>query len=154
MMIAWRLVRAAALTGSFTGEGASKFGGRWNSKGVAVVYMSESLALASLELFARLGKKDKNDKFMAVPVEIPSDIFIKTIYVNDLPKTWREMKKLTATRNIGDRWVKEGVSAVLKVPSVIVPSEFNLIANPHHVDFPKIKPGNPQPFSFDIRLWK
>lgn len=154
MSIAWRLVQKIALKNAFSGVGALIYGGRWNPKGVPVVYMSESLALASLELLVRLSKQEKDHAFLAIPVLIPGDVSVEALDIKKMPKGWRDCKTPLVTQEIGNRWVKEGRSAVLKVPSVIVPSEYNLVVNPRHADFTKIKPGPPQSFSFDPRLWK
>lgn len=153
-MKAWRLLRKEFLREAFSGEGASLYGGRWNSKGTAVVYLGEHLSLAALEMFVRLTRRDSGIVFAAVPVEIPDSLPIETVSAGELPKEWREEPPPKTTQELGDRWAEEGRTALLKVPSVIVPHEFNLVLNPLHPDFPKVNTGHPSEFSFDPRMWK
>jgi RES domain-containing protein len=157
-MIGWRLIDKRFAHEAFSGEGASIFGARWNSVGIPVVYVSAHLSLAVLELLAQIKtQEDFVHRFDSFPVEIP-DTTVNQVHVEDLPKDWREPVKLTTkpskTQLIGDEWFKTKKSAVLQVPSAIVPQEFNLILNPSHPDFFRLRIGTPVPFSFDTRLWK
>lgn len=144
----------AFLQEAFTGEGARLYGGRWNSIGSSVVYISQHLSLSALEMFVRLTSKNMGLAFCAIPVDVPDSLHIETIYPDDLPKDWREEPPPKSTQDIGDRWMRSGISAALQVPSVIVPVEFNFVINPLHSDFKKIKIGKSHHFSFDPRMWK
>lgn len=134
---------------AFSGEGARLFGGRWNSIRVPIVYTSESVALATLELCVHLYKEVDLKGYRVFPVTFSGDL-VKTI--DSLPEGWNHYPILPVPRKIGDNWVSKDTSPVLKVPSVIVPSEYNYILNPHHPDFQDIKIGEVRPFEFDPRL--
>lgn len=143
-MRAWRLARRryAALDGA----GARRYGGRWNRPGQSVVYASEHLSLAVLEVVVHL-EVDLNEfpsDYVKIAIEIPDTVSIDRI--EKLPKTDAEMSEL------GTRWREAACSAVLLVPSVVVPEEFNVLFNPEHPDFPEVEAADPKPFRFDQRL--
>jgi len=148
-MWAFRVRRASHP--SYDGEGARLFGGRWNSRGTKVLYMSESRALAVLEVLVHL-TNTLPDKCVIGSAEIPGDLAIDVSAV-ELGDNWQTPlpEEQALTRRIGDEWTRSGRSAVLRVPSVIV-SETNLILNPEHRDFSRIRFIDPQPFRFDARL--
>jgi len=134
---------------AFSGEGARLFGGRWNSIGTPVVYTSESIALATLELCVHIDKEVNLKEYRVFPVTFSVDM-VKT--VDSLPEGWNHDLILPAPMKIGDDWVSENSFPVLKVPSVIVPSEYNYILNPQHPDFQDIQIGEVRPFEIDPRL--
>ncbi len=152
MTIAWRFVKAKHALKAFDGEGARRYGGRWNRGGIAVVYISQSLALASLEEFVHLGDEGKKLKFVYFKVEIPDNIRIDQL--TTLPGDWRNEPPSNSTQDMGTEWVKRNTSAVLKIPSAVVPIEFNYMLNIAHPDFKKIKIYDPVAFRFDPRMWK
>ena len=151
MIRCWRLVKERHAATSFSGMGARLAGGRWNHPGDAVVYVSGALSLAALELFVHLGPRSKTTLgLIGIPVEIPEDV------ISDqpaLPRNWRAQPPPTETKTLGSGWLHSGESCVLKVPSVIVPMEFNFVLNPAHPDFTAIEIGEGHPFSFDPRMW-
>ena len=151
MITAWRIVGARYKDDSFSGEGARLLGGRWNSKGTAVVYTAGSIALASIEMLVNLPGPKLLKEFFRIPVHIPPDLVID-LPLNNLPGDWRSTPVSPTTKAIGDRWVKDRKSAVLKVPSVIVPEEFNYLLNPSHPDIEKMTIGTPVKYQFDPRL--
>lgn len=153
-MIAWRLVKEAHAAEAFSGEGARRWGGRWNEVGTSVVYASDSLALAALEVFVHLGRAHTALRFVALHLEIADDVLVESRAVTELPANWREEPPPESTRAIGTEWVRRGTSAVLRMPSIIVPVEHNLVLNPAQAQFRSLRIGAPQPFSFDSRLWK
>lgn len=150
----WRLVKEKHARSAFDGEGARRFGGRWNVRGTPVVYLSSSLSLAALELFVHLTAEDARLRFAAIPVEIPNDLAINEFNVQDLPKDWRSEPPSDTCKALGNAWVERSETALLRVPSVIVPSELNYILNPRHPDFTKLRIQAPEPFGFDSRMWK
>ncbi len=152
MTIAWRFVKVKHVPGAFDGEGARRYGGRWNRKGITVVYVSESIALASLEEFVHVGYEGRKIEYAYIKVVIPDEVNIDTL--KSLPADWRESPPPVSTQDIGTAWVQEGTSAVLKIPSAIIPVEFNYMFNIFHPDFRKIKTDKPVPFNFDLRMWK
>lgn len=150
MAEAWRIVKEKHAATAFSGEGAAKTGGRWNSHGVFVVYASCTKALAALECLVHLNPPVRF-KYVAIPAKI-NDAFIEIFPLKDLPAHWQSEPPPPATKIIGDTWVREARSVVLQLPSVIIPGEPNYLLNPAHPDFKKIAIGKPEPFAFDLRL--
>ncbi len=156
MIKAWRIVSKKRLQDAFTGEGARLGGGRWNHVGTPVVYVSETQSLAILELFIHFTRIDitLSKSLFAIPVEIPDSLKIIEVSLKDLKSDWRLSPPPGSTRDIGTKWVRKGTSAILRVPSAIIPEECNVAINPQHPDFAKIKIGGPKHFSLDERIWK
>lgn len=150
MPSAWRIVKASQAGRAFTGEGAQRTGGRWNSAGVALVYASEHKSLAVLEMLVHLDLQDPV-RYLTFRIEF-DEAQVKRWPSARLPAGWREEMPARATRLLGDAWVRERRSAVLAVPSAIIPEEFNYLLNPAHSDFEKIAIGQAVPFNFDPRL--
>lgn len=147
---AWRIVRENLLASALTGEGAAKFGGRWNSRGVPVVYTSATRALAALELLVHLNPPDQF-RFKIIRLEF-SGTLVEAMPAAKLPQNWRREPPPAACQRIGDKWAKETRSPVLALPSIIIPEETNYVLNPAHPDFKKISFGKPADFRFDTRL--
>jgi RES domain-containing protein len=148
---AWRLVKDRFAGSAFDGEGARRHGGRWNSPGTAVVYVAESRALATLEILAGIRSVSTLDAYVLIPVTFAPEL-VEVLRPEVLPGKWREHPAPRKTRALGDRWVREGRSAVLRVPSALIPQEFNFLLNPGHPDFPRVQIGEPVPFARDSRL--
>jgi RES domain-containing protein len=141
---AWRLVKAAHPGSAFDGEGARRFGGRWNARGTPVVYLGGTLSLAALEVFVHLTAEDARLQLVAIEELDPGT----------LPADWRAEPPPAACQALGTAWVEAGTSAVLRVPSVIVPTESSYLLNPHHPDRGRIAIHLPAPFGFDTRMWQ
>jgi RES domain-containing protein len=139
---------------ALSGEGARIFGGRWNYPGTSAVYVSEHLSLAALEFFVRLNLDDFEETFAAIPIDIPDSIKVNRLELRSLPNNWRNIPPDRSTQDIGDTWLQKAETAVLAVPSVIVPFEFNMVLNPNHYDFKKLRIEKTHNFSYDPRLWK
>lgn len=154
MIVAWRLTKARHAATAFDGEGARLEGGRWNPKGISVVYLADHPALAALEAFVHLKGATMKIKFMMFRVEIPVEVPVLELDVADLPAGWRGEPPAPGTMAVGEKWVREGKATVLKVPSVLVPAAANFVLNLRHPDSPKIRIGPPEKFSFDPRMWK
>ena len=150
MLSSWRLTKTKHLSTAWDGEGAKKAGGRWNSAGVAVIYTSGSLSLALVEVLVHL-TSEIIQAYSAFRVEFEESWLI-AVAPAALPANWRDSPAPPGTRAIGDRWVAEGTSVVLQVPSVVVPDEFNYVFNTSHPDFRRVTVGAPSPFPFDPRL--
>jgi len=147
----WRLVKTKHTATAFSGLGARLAGGRWNHPGEAVVYVSGALSLAALELFVHLGLRSRMLlELVSIPVEIPEGLIWEP---PNLPKNWRAQPPPDETKTLGSEWLRSADSCVLKVPSAIVPVEFNFLLNPSHPDFSTIEIGDDRPFSFDPRMW-
>jgi RES domain-containing protein len=153
---AWRVIKKKHLSDALSGEGARLGGGRWNHVGVSVVYASETFSLAVLELFIHFTRRDItiSNSLLAIPILIPDSIKAVEVPVQDLAPGWNSSPPPNFTRNIGAEWVESGASALLRVPSAIVPEEYNFVINVKHPDFSKITVGDPRPFALDDRAWK
>ena len=148
----WRLVKAEHADTAFDGEGAAVAGGRWNNAGTRVVYVSQSLSLAALEVLVHTGQEGLHVQYRFFEITVRGSVPVETI--EHLPEGWGSDVAPESAKKIGSDWVAKKSSAVLRVPSVIVPGEFNFLLNPAHRDFRKLKIGKPKPFSFDTRLLK
>ncbi|NJO93159.1 MAG: RES family NAD+ phosphorylase [Hydrococcus sp. RM1_1_31] len=150
----WRISKRKYAAGAFNGEGARRFGGRWNSRGRSVIYTSATLSLAALETFVHMEISDAGNLFVYIKAEIPDEIPIEEISASQLPSNWRNLPAPTTLALLGDKWFDEGQTAILVVPSAIIPVENNYLINPLHPDFLKIQIHPPQPFELDPRMWK
>jgi RES domain-containing protein len=148
----WRICRKKHI--AFYGEGARVAGGRWNRRGTAVVYTSATLSLAVLEYFVNLPAAAAPQDLVAVPAELPADVPVTSLDVSGLPRGWRKYPAPDALADLGSRWVEEGKTAVLAVPSAVVPREKNYLLNPAHPRFREISLGKSESLSLDTRMWK
>ncbi len=149
----WRIVKNHYSEGAFSGEGARLYGGRWNSPGRPVVYTAGHASLAILEILAHLEFAAIISDYVLIRAEF--DVALReAIEVENLPQDWRSYPAPQSLHEIGDRWLEEKRSAILSVPSVIVPIERLYLFNPLHADFNNINIGEPQAFPFDNRLRK
>lgn len=145
---AWRIVKERHAATAFNGAGAARTGGRWNSRGVPVVYTSQSQALAALESLVHLNPPVLF-KYVVFRLSFPAELMEEFL---KLPPDWQAEPPPPATKAIGDLWVREARSAILALPSIIIPGETNYLLHPAHPDFKKITMGKPQRFAFDPRL--
>jgi RES domain-containing protein len=139
---------------AFDGEGARLAGGRWNRPGTAVVYTSATLSLAVQELFVHLSSEEAPGDLVAVSAEIPGDVRVMSLRRADLPRNWRAFPAPESLAELGARWLAAMESAVLEVPSAVIPQENNYLLNPAHSDFRKIRPNELESFAFDSRMWE
>jgi RES domain-containing protein len=147
----WRIAKASHAAAAFDGEGARLYGGRWNSPGTALVYTAESEALAALELLVHLRAPQLLAAYVSIPADFDEEL-VQSLAAASLPSGWRRYPAPSALQQIGDRWVLEARSVVLRVPSAVVPRESNFLLNPLHRDFARVALGRPVPFEFDARL--
>ena len=145
---AWRIVKEAHAAIAFDGEGARLFGGRWNSRGVRMVYASATLSLAALEALVHLNPP-VTLRYVALPINFDESL-LDILPAARLPADWASEPPRSSTQALGDQWVKQARSVVLQVPSAIIPSEPNFLLNPTHPSFRKIRIGKPRPFSFSF----
>jgi RES domain-containing protein len=150
-VVGWRIVKEKHAQSAFSGEGARIFEGRWNSAGVRMVYCSEHLSLATLEILVHTQPVTIRGKFRVFRVSWDEAI-MSAIDLRKLPKGWNAQPPGLISKKIGDEWVHSGRSAVLVVPSVIVPPEKTFLLNPKHRDFGKIKIKDAGGFHLDPRL--
>jgi RES domain-containing protein len=130
----WRIaVEAPTYTANdLSGTGAKMTGGRWNSKGTPVVYSATNIALATLETVHCLGGGGLPFNRYLVRVDIPDEVWASRQVLDPLPGGWDAIPAGMTSRTAGDSWIASGASALLLVPSVIVPDEYNVLINPQH----------------------
>lgn len=129
-------------------------GGRWNPKGTAVVYTAESLSLAALELFVHLDPTELTAAYVAIPVTLPPSLPVHRVYPEELPRDWQTTPAPPELARRSQQWFADGNTAVLHVPSAVVPQESVFLLNPTHPDLAGVHLGPAQPFQFDRRLGK
>ena len=151
MITAWRIVKRKHARTAFSGEGARLYGGRWNSPGIAIVYTAESQSLAALEMVIHLDSSELLHHYVVFEVGIDESL-VANLGPSPLPRNWRANLLPRRVQQIGDRWARDGTSAVFQVPSATLPAEYNFLLNPRHPGFPKLVIGPPSPFRFDPRL--
>jgi RES domain-containing protein len=149
----WRICRRRYAAEAESGEGARLYGGRWNSRGLRVVYASTSLALAAVETFVNLEPNLQPHDLVSIEGEIPESLEVGRLDVAALPANWHQTRD-ESLRRFGDDWVHAEKQVALLVPSAAIPGEGNLLLNPAHPDFSKVRFGKPQPFEFDVRMFK
>ena len=150
MITAYRMCQKMRAPEAFSGEGAKKRGMRWNHKDISAVYVAGHLSLAALEIIVNFPRKALGVPFVYFKVEIPDSVKIANI--GHLPLDWRDFPYQISTQDIGSQWAIELKTAVLEVPSAVIPIERNYILNPLHPDFTKILISPDIDFHFDNRL--
>ncbi|MFA7496522.1 MAG: RES family NAD+ phosphorylase, partial [Acidithiobacillus sp.] len=133
MPTVWRMVTDRFAETAFNGEGARRYGGRWNRKGVPVVYTAATQSLAMLEMLVQ--DDPLRAHYVVIPATLPDHLKMETISVDQLPDGWRSPQSSDTLREIGMKWVEKGQSAVLAVPSAVIPAERNYLINPMHPEF-------------------
>lgn len=153
-MKVYRIERQKYVETTLQGIGAAHTEGyRWNSLHTYLVYTAASRALATLEVSVHLDlSEDLPTDRIYVEIDIPEDIEILELNIEDLPEGWDNKPPILLTQYIGDEFVKSNSGAVLKVPSAVVPPEFNFLINPNHPDASRIKVVSTNPMIFDKRI--
>lgn len=153
----WRLCRAPYAAEAFSGEGARRFGGRWNSRGVPMVYTSTSLALAAIELFVHLEPGQAPDDLVYLSALLPEGEPARKLSSAELAPAWwtdNPAPGFPTTRELGDAWIRQRDSLALMVPSVPIRAERNVLVNPLHPRIGELLVDPPQPFIFDARMFQ
>lgn len=151
-MIVHRLSKSK-FSNDLSGKGAELAGGRWNSKGTAILYTSQSRALCTTEIAVHTPLGNIPADYVLITIEIPDNAKIKAVEQKVLPVDWKMFPHPHETQVIGDQFVQDSEFLVLKVPSVVVQGEYNYLINPQHKDFNTIKLLHTEPFEFDERLF-
>ncbi len=152
-MHVYRLARYARRY-DLSGYGAFLFGGRWNLRGRALLYTAEARSLAVMEVLVHLTSEELPDDMYLLTVDVPDSASQAELTVADLPPDWRRNGQPQPTALLGDAWLAAGATLALRVPSVVVPEEHNLLLNPAHPEFAQVRVLDAQPFHFDERLLK
>lgn len=150
MTVVWRLLTARFAESAFSGEGARLYGGRWNGKGVPMVYTAGSQSLAVLEMLVQ--DEPLRARYVMIPATLPKNLKIERVTPDQLPADWRSLAAREQLQALGTEWAKRRSSAVLAVPSSVIPAETNYLLDPLHSSFAKIEIGEPQDFITDLRL--
>ena len=151
MIEAWRIVKQKHQAEAFSGEGARLFGGRWTSRGRPAVYTSATIALATLEMLVHLETAMPLKAYALFPVSIPGEL-VARVDPADLPDGWQAYPAPAGLQHLGDAWLDAAATPVLRVPSAIVPTEYNYLLNPLHTGFERIAIGPPRALQMDPRL--
>ena len=150
-MYVWRISSKKYQATAFSGNGGLYVSGRWHSQGVKIVYTAESLALASLEIFVHL--ESDNVPLVGIKAWLDNQMEIEEITSDRMSDNWQDTSAYPKLQKLGRDWLREQRTPVLKVPSAVVPVEFNYLLNPQHPKF-KVVLEPPTKFKFDRRMWK
>lgn len=148
----WRICRKPFSRSPLDGRGGLIVAGRWHTPRRLVAYASESLALASLEVLVHCDHDLLPSDLVAVEVEVPAKLKIGEIKLNDLPRNWRKHPAPRRLQELGNEWLDAGRTAILRVPSALVPTESNYLVNPLHPAFSELHVVRRIKFSFDDRF--
>ena len=152
-MIVFRLCKSKYRY-DLSGSGAEKAGGRWNSKGIAMLYTSNSRALCTTEIAAHTPLGILPSDYFLISFEVPDLISIFEVNTSKLPSNWKDFPPSKSTQRIGDKFIFENNFLLMKVPSVIVQGEYNYLFNPHHKSFKQINILKVEAFEFNKRLFE
>ncbi|MFZ1730024.1 MAG: RES domain-containing protein [Bacteroidota bacterium] len=145
MITAWLIVQPRHIQTAFDGQGASQYPGRWNERGIPIVYTAESLSLAALEMLVHLPGPSILQRYQAIPVSF-DEALCRQLSPADLSPDWADDPAPLSTRVLGSQWIADASSVVLAVPSAVVPIERIFLINPRHPDFPELTIGDLQHF--------
>ena len=148
---AWRVTDPRWAASAFDGEGALRYGGRFNSIGERAVYASGSLALAVLEMLVQAGRRSRIRDHVCFSIVFDTSQ-VEIVEASDLPPGWDHIPHQRASQEIGDAWLRERRSLLLRIPSVVVPVEYNYVINPLHPDMASLRIGAAQPVPVDRRI--
>lgn len=147
----WRISHRDYSESAFSGEGAKLFGGRFNSPGIAAVYTSGALSLSMLELLLQIEDREYLNDCVQFYADIPDKLIYKP-RAEDLPDGWSKIPYGKSSQKFGDDWINDSTYAVLRIPSVVVPVEYNYVINPIHPEFEKIELSGGSKVELDPRL--
>lgn len=154
MLTVFRICKTKYVATAFDGQGAFRFGGRWNSRGTRIIYTAGSLALAALEILVHLQDEEMLFEYSFVTAQFDEKLVLSVNEFRRLPPDWSASPAPLEVLQIGDDWAQELASPVLEVPTSVIPLEKNYLLNPAHPDFQKIVLNKAAKFIFDERLVK
>jgi RES domain-containing protein len=146
----FRIATLAHRADALSGEGARLYGGRWNPKGLPMVYTAATRSLAVLEMLVQ--DQPLRASYAFIPIEIPARLAVVRLTTSDLPKDWRKPEARMRLQAHGREWLARGDSAVLAVPSAVLPTEDNFLLNPQHADFSRLTARPPEKLDTDSCL--
>ena len=136
-----------------TGNGARLTGGRWNSKGLPLVYTSSSRALCTAEVAVHVPLGILPHDYSIITIAVPDTVSFQVFDYKKLPQAWSRFPYDPLTQSIGDNFIKAGKDAIFKVPSAVVQGDFNYLINPMHPDIKKVKIKSIESYKWDKRLF-
>lgn len=151
-MRVWRLCRRPYSAEPLWGKGGTLVAGRWHERGSRIVYTSATLSLAALEVLVHAGVDQVPPDLVAIEIEIPDGLKVAELPVAALPRDWRSIPAPRRLQQLGAKWLREKRSAVLRVPSAVIPSERNYLLNPLHEDAGRLAVVGVTAFEPDPRL--
>jgi len=151
VITSWRIVKTIYADEIFNGEGARLFGARWHTRSHRVVYTSATASLATLELIANTPRPQLLAHYVIASCTFP-EVLVDVIDEATLPANWRDFPGPAELQRIGQQWLLGRPSAVLSVPSAVIPQERNYLINPEHEHFSSVDVSPPRPFHLDLRL--
>ena len=148
-MILFRLTKTM-FANDLSGNGARLFGGRWNSEGRPAIYMAATRSLAVLESLAHINPTNIPDDMVLLTIEVPDDVI--SLDTELLPENWKESPEPHVLKQIGNSFLQKNEHLLMKVPSALVPEEYNYLVNPRNPNIEKVKIKAKTPFNFDERI--
>lgn len=153
MQWAWRIIKSKLSNHAFDGEGSRIYEGRWTSPGLPVIYTSESLSLATLEVLVHIQSSAPLGAYLQYKIGF-TDELVEDLNQEKPPGNWRDSPAPVELRAFGDSWIRSGTSVLFRVPSTIITHEFNFLINPLHDDFTKLRLEDPRPLDIDSRVFQ
>lgn len=139
---------------SLSGKGAALKGARWNSIGVELIYTASNRSLAMAEVAVHFTLATLPDDYMMITISVPNDLSMQEVSEAELPTNWQNFPHPISTQKFGDDFVLENQFCLLRIPSVVTKGDFNVLINPNHKDFGKIKIAEIEKFPFDKRIFE
>lgn len=130
-MVVYRIAKTKYIH-DLSGIGARIYGGRWNNKGVPMIYTSESRALATVEYLVHVPLPIVPSDISIASLNMPDGMILREISISDLPANWRDFPAPPELAELGTQWALKNETLLLRVPSVVVEHEFNILINPSH----------------------
>lgn len=152
-MEVYRLSREK-FAGTLSGKGAAIKGARWNSVGVEIIYTAANRSLAMAEVAVHFTLATLPIDYMMITIFIPDNISLQKLSITDLPVDWNTFPHPTTTQAIGDKFISANKYCILQIPSAVTQGDYNLLINPNHPDFKRIKIIVTEKFPFDKRIFK
>lgn len=152
-MEAYRLSREK-FARALSGKGAALKGARWNPVGVEIIYTAANRSLAIAEVAVHFTLATLPADYVMVTIFIPDNISLQKLNIKDLPPGWNTFPHPVSTQAIGDKFISDNKYYVLQIPSSVTQGDYNLLINPNHPDFKKIKIIGTEKFPFDKRIFK
>lgn len=146
----WRITREAYT--ALDGEGARLYGARWTPRGTPAIYAASHLSLAALEYLVHIDAEDAPDDLVALRIGVPDDVTEPACATASLPADWRRTPSPPQCQAIGAEWAGRRERLLLRVPSVLVPEESNVLVNPMHPDADRVRLIGSRAFTYDVRL--